>query len=81
LAIYHIQAVFSFFTHLVNVLGADDFLVPVCVLLVEKFANRVVRQNTEDSRNSLALPISIIQHYESSLQTRVSDWYMYAAIY
>ncbi|KAG5644278.1 hypothetical protein DXG03_008763 [Asterophora parasitica] len=31
----------NFFTHLINVLGYEDFLPPVCMLLVEKVANRV----------------------------------------
>jgi len=62
----------SFFAHLVDVLGSDDFLAPVCMLLIEKVANRVVRQNVADIQSSLALPISILQHYPPSLQNFVS---------
>jgi hypothetical protein len=60
----------SFFTHLVDVLGAEDFLSPICMLLIEKIANRVVRQPSE-VQNSLVLPFSILEHTSSALQIRV----------
>ncbi|KAF8630264.1 hypothetical protein AX17_005450 [Amanita inopinata Kibby_2008] len=58
----------NFFSHLVDVLGPSEFLAPVCMLIVEKVANRVVRQSFEDAKATLALPISIIQHSPNSLQ-------------
>ncbi|KAJ7740997.1 hypothetical protein B0H14DRAFT_3515417 [Mycena olivaceomarginata] len=57
----------SFFGHLVDVLGPVDFLPPLCMLLVEKMANRVVRQNPE-AQNSLALPISVLHRHPPALQ-------------
>ncbi|RDB23790.1 U3 small nucleolar RNA-associated protein 10 [Hypsizygus marmoreus] len=60
----------NFFSHLVEVLGAEDFLPPVCMLLIEKVANRIVRQNTEEVLNSLSLPASILQRNTPSLQIR-----------
>jgi U3 small nucleolar RNA-associated protein 10 len=62
---------YSFFTHLVDVLGPEDFLPPICMLLVEKIANRVVRQSSEEVQNSLALPSSVLDHNSSILQIRV----------
>ncbi|KAF5351352.1 hypothetical protein D9758_008071 [Tetrapyrgos nigripes] len=61
----------NFFTHLVDVLGPADFLAPVCLLLVEKSSNRIVRQNSEDVQNALALPISLLHHYTPHLQNFV----------
>ncbi|ESK96722.1 u3 small nucleolar RNA-associated protein 10 [Moniliophthora roreri MCA 2997] len=58
----------NFFAHLVDVLGPADFLAPVCLLLVEKSTNRVIRQNTDEVMSALALPISLIHHYSPSLQ-------------
>jgi U3 small nucleolar RNA-associated protein 10 len=50
----------KFFTHLVAVLGTDDFLAPVSMLLVEKVANRIARQSGQDSQSSLELPITLV---------------------
>lgn len=61
----------SFFVHLVNVLGPEDYLLPVCLLLVEKVANRVVRQSAEEAKSTFALPISILHHYDGVLQNSV----------
>ncbi|KAF7326662.1 U3 small nucleolar RNA-associated protein 10 [Mycena venus] len=58
----------SFFGHLVDVLGPADFLPPLCMLLVEKMANRVVRQNPEEVQNSLVLPISVLHRHPPALQ-------------
>ncbi|KAJ6463475.1 hypothetical protein C8R45DRAFT_840925 [Mycena sanguinolenta] len=57
----------SFFGHLVDVLGPSDFLSPLCMLLVEKMANRIVRQNAE-AQNSLVLPISVLRRHPPALQ-------------
>ncbi|KAJ7222324.1 hypothetical protein GGX14DRAFT_663256 [Mycena pura] len=59
----------SFFGHLVDVLGPVDFLAPLCMLLVEKVANRTGRQNSEDVHNSLSLPISVLHRHPPALQT------------
>ncbi|KAG7098539.1 hypothetical protein E1B28_000475 [Marasmius oreades] len=58
----------NFFAHLVDVLGPGDFLAPVCLLLVEKSTNRIIRQNTDDSQTALAPPTSLIHHYSAPLQ-------------
>ena len=62
----------SFFSHLVDVLGPDDFLATVCMLLIDKVANRVIRQNADEVQGSVALPISILQHYSNPVQISVS---------
>lgn len=41
------------------------------MLLVDKVANRVVRQTAEDLRGSLALSIAVIQHYSAPVQISV----------
>ncbi|KAJ7756261.1 hypothetical protein B0H16DRAFT_696293 [Mycena metata] len=58
----------SFFGHLVDVLGPADFLPPLCMLLVEKMASRVVRQTPEEVQNSLVLPISVLHRHPPALQ-------------
>jgi U3 small nucleolar RNA-associated protein 10 len=68
----HLNCVRSFFIHLVDVLGPDDFLAPVCMLLVEKVANRVVRQNDLELQNTLSLPSAVMQHYAINLHIQVS---------
>jgi U3 small nucleolar RNA-associated protein 10 len=64
----------SFFVHLVDVLGAKDFLAPVIMLLLEKMTNRVVRQPAVEVPNTLSLPVSIFQHNSYSLQIHVSSF-------
>ncbi|KAJ6630100.1 hypothetical protein B0H10DRAFT_1984968 [Mycena sp. CBHHK59/15] len=59
----------SFFGHLADVLGPTDFLPPLCMLLVEKMANRIVRQNAEEVQNSLVLPVSVLHRFLPALQT------------
>jgi hypothetical protein len=54
----------------VDVLGSEDFLPPICMLLIEKAANRVIRQSSE-VQNSLALPLAILEHNSLALQIRV----------
>jgi U3 small nucleolar RNA-associated protein 10 len=61
----------SFFGHLVEILGPVDFLPPLFMLMVEKMANRVVRQNPE-AQNSVALLISVLRRHPPALQTFVS---------
>ncbi|KAF9553866.1 hypothetical protein CPC08DRAFT_672807 [Agrocybe pediades] len=58
----------NFFAHLINVLGPRDFLAPVCMLLLEKTANRVIRQPADEVQNSLSLPIFLFQHNDHALQ-------------
>ncbi|KAI0920552.1 hypothetical protein AcV5_010550 [Taiwanofungus camphoratus] len=57
----------KFFSHLVDVLGPDEFLSPVCMLLIDKMSNRVVRQNTHDAQISLSLPLAAFHHYSTEL--------------
>ncbi|KAJ7079966.1 hypothetical protein B0H15DRAFT_1025307 [Mycena belliarum] len=58
----------SFFGHLADVLGPTEFLPPLCMLLVEKLANRVVRQTPEEAQNLLVLPISMLHRHPHALQ-------------
>ncbi|KAI9060150.1 hypothetical protein FKP32DRAFT_1760434 [Trametes sanguinea] len=57
-----------FFTHLVDTLGPSDFLAPITMLLVDRVANRVVRQNSSEAVGSLFLPLAVSEHYMASLQ-------------
>jgi U3 small nucleolar RNA-associated protein 10 len=61
----------SFFAHLVDVLGASDFLAPMCMLLVSKVATRVVKQEIPDVQTTLALPTSILHRHSPKLQVEV----------
>ncbi|KAF4568223.1 snoRNA-binding rRNA-processing protein utp10 [Pleurotus pulmonarius] len=56
----------NFFLHLIDVLGADAFLSPVCILLVAKSTSRSARPQTDEG--PFALPNSIMRHYPPSLQ-------------
>ncbi|KAI0651200.1 hypothetical protein C8Q79DRAFT_1004507 [Trametes meyenii] len=58
----------NFFSHLVDTLGPEDFLAPVTMLLVDRVANRVVRQNVTDSVGSLFLPLAVCEKYPAGLQ-------------
>ncbi|KAI0632952.1 hypothetical protein C8Q77DRAFT_1120632 [Trametes polyzona] len=58
----------NFFSHLVDTLGPADFLAPVTMLLVDRVANRVVRQNSAESAGSLFLPSAVCERYPARLQ-------------
>ncbi|KAL5525140.1 UTP10 [Sanghuangporus sanghuang] len=58
----------SFFTHLIDVLGPETYLAPVLMLLTDKFANRVSRQTKQEAQATLALPLSVMQHYVPKTQ-------------
>ncbi|PCH43122.1 hypothetical protein WOLCODRAFT_121527 [Wolfiporia cocos MD-104 SS10] len=61
----------KFFSHLVDVLGPDDFLAPICMLLVDKVSNRIVRQDAQDAEASLSLVLATLQHYSIERQLKV----------
>ena len=61
-----------FFIHLVDVLGPEEFLSIVCMLIVAKADKRIVRLQGRDLRAALALPLSLLQHYPSNIQLPVS---------
>ncbi|KAJ3784963.1 armadillo-type protein [Lentinula aff. detonsa] len=76
----------NFFSHLVTVLGPKDFLAPVCLLLIEKSANKIVRsqqyllgtknkvkgkERDTDAQSALALPTALVHHFEPWLQILV----------
>lgn len=61
----------SFFVHLTEVLGGEEFLAPISMLLVEKVAGRVVRQSQSDAQASLSTPLSILHQYGSATQVQV----------
>ncbi|KAI6037989.1 hypothetical protein EDC04DRAFT_2699173 [Pisolithus marmoratus] len=61
----------NFFLHLAEVLGPEEFLAPLCMLLVDKATNRVVRQSLEEAQTTLALPIALLRHFSRPLQIYV----------
>ncbi|KIK65016.1 hypothetical protein GYMLUDRAFT_39424 [Collybiopsis luxurians FD-317 M1] len=77
----------NFFSHLIAVLGPKDFLAPVCLLLIEKSANKIIRsqqhllgskakgkgkeKDTGDAQGALALPTALVHHFEPRLQVWV----------
>ncbi|KAJ8583913.1 hypothetical protein M405DRAFT_936925 [Rhizopogon salebrosus TDB-379] len=61
----------NFFIHLVDVLGPQEFLAPVCMLLVDRVANRVSRQHEGEAATSLGLPISLLRHFSRPSQLHV----------
>ncbi|KAI0776755.1 hypothetical protein BD413DRAFT_469201 [Trametes elegans] len=58
----------NFFSHLVDTLGPADFLAPLTMLLVDRVANRVVRQNATESAGSLFLPLAVCERHSAALQ-------------
>ncbi|KAI0031465.1 hypothetical protein K488DRAFT_52013 [Vararia minispora EC-137] len=58
----------QFFIHFIDVLGSDTFLGLVCMLLIGKHTNRIVRQQGEDLRSTLNLALSLVQHYPAATQ-------------
>ena len=63
-----------FFSHLVDVFGRRDFLPPIFMLLLEKTANRVVRQHPEELQNTLSLPITLFQQSGYDIQIHVTSF-------
>ncbi|KZO97606.1 hypothetical protein CALVIDRAFT_536183 [Calocera viscosa TUFC12733] len=51
----------KFFIHLVDVLGPQDFLVPICMLLVDNVAFRVVKQKAVDLPSTFSIPFACLQ--------------------
>jgi U3 small nucleolar RNA-associated protein 10 len=60
-----------FYIHLVDVLGPEEFLSIVCMLIVAKADKRLVRLQGRDLRAALALPLSLLQHYSPNIQLSV----------
>ncbi|KAF9221723.1 hypothetical protein BS17DRAFT_710411 [Gyrodon lividus] len=58
----------NFFVHLTEVLGVQAFLAPVCMLLIDKVTNRASRQAPEEAQSTLALPTSLLRHFDRSSQ-------------
>ncbi|KAF8335871.1 uncharacterized protein EI90DRAFT_3152860 [Cantharellus anzutake] len=52
----------KFFTQLIACLGPQEFMSPVCMLLIEKSANKVIRRQGQDTNADLALAVSIAEH-------------------
>ena len=44
-----------------EVLGRDEFAVSICLLLVDKVANKVVRKKPGEAANALSLPLTVLQ--------------------
>ncbi|KAG1720632.1 hypothetical protein EDB19DRAFT_1775930 [Suillus lakei] len=61
----------NFFIHLADVLGPQEFLAPVCMLLVDRVANRVSRQPEDEASASLGLSISLLRHFPQELHLHV----------
>lgn len=62
-----------FFVHFVDVLGPEEFLSIICMLIVAKADKRLVRLQGRDLRAALALPLSLLHHYSPSIQIPVSS--------
>ncbi|KAJ4481176.1 hypothetical protein J3R30DRAFT_3464943 [Lentinula aciculospora] len=75
----------NFFSHLITVLGPKDFLTPICLLLIEKSANKIVRsqqyflgtknkgkgkEKDSDAQSALGLPTALLHHFEPWLQVQ-----------
>ncbi|KXN83997.1 U3 small nucleolar RNA-associated protein 10 [Leucoagaricus sp. SymC.cos] len=58
----------NFFTHLIEVLGVEHFIAPVCMLLAEKSTNRIVRQSQNEASSTLSLPVALLQHVPPSIR-------------
>lgn len=69
---YFLIGCYSFFVHLAQVLGPQEFLAPLCMLLVDKVANRAVRQTPEEAQATLALPVALSRHFSRPVQIYVS---------
>jgi hypothetical protein len=63
-----------FFSHLADVFGRRDFLPPICMLLLEKSANRVVRQVGDELQNTLSLPSTLFHQSGYDVQIHVSSF-------
>lgn len=50
-----------FFNHLVGALGRDEFAVSICLLLVDKVVNKVVRKRPGEIANAFGLPLTVLQ--------------------
>ncbi|KAG8215319.1 hypothetical protein J3R82DRAFT_8910 [Butyriboletus roseoflavus] len=62
----------NLFVHLTEVLGAETFLAPICMLLVDKVTNRASRQTPEEAQSTLTLPASLLRHFDRQRQLVVS---------
>ncbi|KAI6126299.1 hypothetical protein EDD16DRAFT_1702626 [Pisolithus croceorrhizus] len=56
----------------VQILGPDEFLAPLCMLLIDKVTGRVVRQTLEEAQTTLALPIALLRRFSHPLQIQLS---------
>jgi U3 small nucleolar RNA-associated protein 10 len=61
-----------FYSHLVDVLGPEDFLSPVAMLLADKIAVKVVRQTKEEAKQLLALPLALFHRSNAEVALKVS---------
>ncbi|KAI0063355.1 ARM repeat-containing protein [Artomyces pyxidatus] len=68
-----------FFVHLIDVLGPEEFLALVCMLIIGKTATRVVRQQGDDLAATLALPLSLLHHYPLKVQIPVLIAFLHEA--
>ena len=55
------HCILRFFNHLVEVLGRDEYAVSICLLLVDKVANKVVRKKPGEVANAFSLPLTILR--------------------
>jgi U3 small nucleolar RNA-associated protein 10 len=78
--IFHLTYLDRFYIHLVDVLGPEEFLTIVCMLIVAKADKRLVRLEGRDLRAALTLPLNLLHHYSSDIQLPVSTnslpWYL-----
>jgi hypothetical protein len=58
----------------VDVFGRREFLCPICMLLLEKPTNRVIRQAPDELQNTLSLPILLFQQSDYDIQIHVGPF-------
>lgn len=62
-------SILSLFIRFVDILGPEDFLAPVCTLMVDKAALKYAK--TRDAA-LISLPLGVYQHFSGTLQLNVS---------
>lgn len=62
-----------FFKLLVEVLGPDEFLSAICMLLVDRAAYKVTKQPSEEVVATLHLPLAIMQAHSAVLQLKAMN--------
>jgi hypothetical protein len=70
LSLINNASLFSLFVRFVEVLGAEAFLGPVCSLMVDKIALKLVKLR---DLSLISLPLALLQHFDGLTQLRVGS--------